>query len=88
MRVVYNVKINKSKAKVMNCDKEGQVQIRINVYREFLKQVNLFTYLERKITRNSWSKVEVGRIAGAKSTFNKNKMILSSKSTLKLGNIF
>lgn len=60
MGEVYYMKINKSKGKVMACNKVGQVQIQIRANSELLEQVDSFTYLGSKISTDGWSKVEAG----------------------------
>lgn len=67
----YNIKINKTKTKVMACEKEGQAKARINVGTKLLEQVVSYTYLGSKSIRNRRNKVEISSgIAQARSAFN------------------
>ncbi|KAF2878665.1 hypothetical protein ILUMI_27502 [Ignelater luminosus] len=74
----YNMKINKTKTKVMVCSKTGQEEAAISLDGQQLQNVESFCHLQSIITRDGRSRAEIrSRIAQAKIAFNKKKSLMA-----------
>lgn len=75
----YNIKINKSKTKVMVCSKNNRTMDNINVGNEPINAVEQFAYLGSLITEDGRSTKEINkRINHAKRAFYDKKQLLTS----------
>ena len=81
LRVKCNMKINKTKTKIMKCSRDGSQKNSIWLEGERLAQVNLFKYLGSIITSDGRCEKDIrSRIAQAKEAFNKKRSLLTSKA--------
>ena len=77
--VLYKMKINEKKTKVMMIGKEEAEQIRITINGNTLEQVHQFKYLGSLLSEDGRSEKEIrARIAMAKNAFNRHQKLLSS----------